>query len=370
MIDASGEPMSDDEDNELVEEEVHEVDAAANDFVDDSIQGFFEHKEPVYTVSTHPNNEIILSGGGDDKSYLWNINSGEKFHQITAHTDSVVASGFSSDGQYGATGGMDGSIKVFKVDTKSEILSLDGPNEVIWIDWHPRGPVLLASGRDGSLWMWQIPSGNCMNVFSGHTDSITCGGFTPDGKSIISGSEDGTLIIWDPRTAAALFKFNADDRRFVTSSITSLAVSLDSTLCLVGSAEGQARLIHVGNGKILEAFDGHSESIESIAFCKSLPLVATSSVDGSICLWDLTTMRIRHTCRHDDAVTKVVWHPTQPLLFSSSLDKTVKLWDARTGECLKVWKGHQDAVLDIAVSADGQKVVSGSDDGTLLVFSV
>jgi len=50
-----------------------------------------------------------------------------------------------------------------------------------WIDWHPRGYVLLAGGADGTIWMWTIPTGKCMQVFTGHVESVTTGQFTPDG---------------------------------------------------------------------------------------------------------------------------------------------------------------------------------------------
>ncbi|KAJ1551486.1 hypothetical protein HK096_010207 [Nowakowskiella sp. JEL0078] len=351
------------------EEEIQELDASDVDYIDDSILEFSEHHESVYAVAIHPNNQLVLSGGGDDKAYLWNIETGETLFEITAHSDSIVSVGFSTDGQYGATGGMDGKVVVFKTTSKEIVASLDGPNEVIWIDWHPRGPVLLAGAKDGSIWMWQIPSGNCMNVFSGHLDSVTCGGFTPDGKMVVSGSEDGSLIIWDPKTAAVIQKFTADDRRFLANPITSLAINSESSLLVVGSSEGQSRLVHIGNGKILASFDNHTESIESVGFSKTLPLVATSSVDGTICIWDLATLRLRHTLRHDDAVTKILWHSTMPYLFSTSLDKKVRLWDARTGECKKKFQGHSDTVLDLATVTEGVKVVSVSDDQTALVFA-
>jgi len=55
------------------------------------------------------------------------------------------------------------------------------------------------------LWMWLIPSGVLMNTFAGHQSSVSCGCFTPDGKNIISASDDGTLIFWNPKTAAPIY---------------------------------------------------------------------------------------------------------------------------------------------------------------------
>jgi ribosome assembly protein SQT1 len=93
-------------------------------------------------------------------------------------------------------------------------------------------------------------------------------------------------------------------------------------------------------------------------------------VDGNISIWDVQTQRLRATLAHDDAVVKVKFVKNSPMLASCSADRTIKMWDARTGQCVKTWVGHRDAVLDIAVADDGNVVVSASDDGTSLVFSM
>ncbi|KAI9104065.1 hypothetical protein DFS34DRAFT_606844 [Phlyctochytrium arcticum] len=361
----NGEPMSEEDEDESPEN-MTELQVE-----DDSIQGFFEHKEPVYAVATHPiEPTLVISGGGDDKAYLWRLDTGETIAELTAHSDSVVVAAFSADGQYAATGGMDGKIHVSAIPSGTAVVTLEGPTEITWIGWHPRGPVLVAGSEDGTVWMWKIPSGQCMNVFTGHVESSTCGQFSPDGKTIVTGSTDGSLIHWDPSTATAKLKITGEDARFHSAAITSLAVHHDNQLVLTGAQDGTARLVHLGNGRILAAFDSHTESIESVGFSKTHPFAATSSVDGSITIWDINTLQSRVSVRHTDAVTQIKWHPTQPLLISASTDRTIKVWDARTGECLKTWKGHEDTVLEFGITADGGKVVSGSDDGVALVFAI
>lgn len=81
-----------------------------------------------------------------------------------------------------------------------------------------------------------------------------------------------------------------------------------------------------------------------------LPLAATGSVDNTLNIWDVATMRLRQTCKHEDTIVKLQWHSDAPLLTTCSADRTVCVWDARTGECVKTWHGHQDYILDIAVS--------------------
>lgn len=80
----------------------------------------------------HPKeNDIIVSGGGDDKSHIWRADSGEKLVTLDGHTDSVTSVAFSVSGDYVASGGMDGKVRVWKTNTGEFCTQVDGPDEII-----------------------------------------------------------------------------------------------------------------------------------------------------------------------------------------------------------------------------------------------
>lgn len=89
-----------------------------------------------------------------------------------------------------------------------------------------------------------------MNVFAGHSGPVACGSFTPNGKNIVTGSEDGSIIIWDPKTAASVHRIDGtSDARFdLGGGVHSLAINADSTLAVCGGANGQAILVNLANG--------------------------------------------------------------------------------------------------------------------------
>ena len=174
-------------------------------------------------------------------------------------------------------------------------------------------------------------------------------------------------------------------------------------------------------------------SIEAVAFSHHLPHVAMSAgMDGRLMVWDLAAAvpGQRATCQHPDVsshtgcsaclplpmaachacvcdapgrawavagaavlasgwlrhitpparppalltalqgVTRLAQHPTQPLVFTGCLDGAVRCWDTRTGSCVRQWRGHTDAVQDLAVSPDGNLVIAGGEDDTARVFSL
>jgi WD40 repeat protein len=375
-------PMDDDEEENVeISDEMGEI-----VWEDNSIQQFTEHKgKSVFAVATHPTQPIAVSGGEDDMGYIWDIQTGELITKLTGHTDSVSSVGFSHDGDLVATGGMDGRVRFWRRLLKDEsyktwefLTELQGPDEVIWLKWHPRGNVVLVAGNDATLWLWQLPSGNTMQVFAGHEGPIHCGDFTPDGKLIVTADESGALIVWDPRSPTPHLKLTASDGRFaLDGGITSLAVNPSATVAVVGGASGGVRVVNLTKGEVIGALDGHGEdqSVEAVTFvqfgAKTGPgAVVTGGTDGKVCVWDLSTMKLRSTMEHGDAVTSITRHPapSDHLITSASEDKTLKTWDTRSGSLLREHKGHTGSVLGVSVVAGGETIVSAGDDGVCLVF--
>jgi ribosome assembly protein SQT1 len=83
---------------------------------DNSLRHFTAHdNNAVFTVSAHPISPVlVVTGGEDDNAFLWRTDTGEEIAKLTGHTDSVITTGWSSDGEMIATGGMDGFVRVWR----------------------------------------------------------------------------------------------------------------------------------------------------------------------------------------------------------------------------------------------------------------
>jgi ribosome assembly protein SQT1 len=145
-----------------------------------------------------------------------------------------------------------------------------------------------------------------MQVFAGHTAPVQCGVFTPDGKRIVSADAEGTLLFWDPRAPAPLFKLAPHDPRFELGGITALAVNAASTLAVVGGAAGGVRVVSLSTGKVVGALGGHAEgdSVEAIVIVDlagtgaGAGVAITGATDGKAHIWDMATNRLRATLEH------------------------------------------------------------------------
>ncbi|XP_019258193.1 PREDICTED: angio-associated migratory cell protein-like [Nicotiana attenuata] len=330
----------------------------------------FRYGGEVYTVTCSPTDaSLVATGGGDDTVFMWKIGQGDFAFELQGYGDSVSSLAFSTDGQLLASGSLDGLIRVWDITSGSPTGTLEGPEMGIeWVRWHPRGHVVLAGSEDSSVWMWNTDSSAFMNTFLGHAGSVTCGGFTPDGKLICTGSDDATLRIWDPKSAQSIHVVRGQP--YHTEGLTCLTISLDSTLALTGSKDGSAHIVNIITGKVVTSLSVHTDSIECAEMTLGAPWAATGGMDNKLVIWDLQQYLPRSICEHEEGVTCLLWLGQCRYVATGCVDGQVRIWDSRSGECVKTFNGHTEAIQSLAASSNGEYLVSVSMDKTARVFEI
>ncbi|KAJ1184158.1 hypothetical protein NDU88_000968 [Pleurodeles waltl] len=375
---ADGAELADDEEWETEDEGVEEGMEAQ----DDSEVTFSKHTASVFCVSLDPQQSALaVTGGEDDKAFVWRVSDGELLFECSGHKDSVTCAAFSHDSTLVATGDMSGLLKVWSVETKQEVWSFE-VGDLEWMEWHPCAHVLLAGTADGSSWMWKIPSGECKTL-QGPNCPATCGQILPDGKKAVVGYEDGTVRIWDLKQASSDHVLKGQDSH--QGPLTCVASNKDGSMVLTGSVDCSTKLVNTANGKVVgifktesnvskastrEAGETDSNSVESLGFCSVLPLAAVGYLDGTLAIYDISTQTLRHRCHHESGIVQLLWEESSAVVYTCSLDGAVRLWDARSGKMISEYRGHSAEILDFAVSKDASTVVTASGDHQAKVFCV
>ncbi|MDD4446482.1 MAG: TIR domain-containing protein [Methanothrix sp.] len=210
------------------------------------------------------------------------------------------------------------------------------------------------------------PASQARMVLRGHADYVGAVAVTSDGRTIISGSDDGTLKIWDMATGKcrATLEGHADYVRAV-------AVTPDGRTVISGSSDKTLKIWNMATGKCRATLEGHAGSVYGVAITPDGRTVISGSLDKTLKIWDLATGKCRATLEgHADYVMAVAVTPDDRTVISGSDDKTLKIWDLATGKYRATLKGHEAPVWVVAVTPDGRTVISGSLDKTLRVWDL
>ncbi|KAH3670899.1 hypothetical protein OGAPHI_000610 [Ogataea philodendri] len=380
--DDSNPPMDEDEMDE--DDEPLEIDLSNNS------QGYFEdHQDSIFVVATHPTVPLVMTGGGDNVSYLWtsHTNPTKLVAKLDGYTESVVAAGFTSDGSYLVSGDMTGKVLVHKASKKFQVWSLYGTledvEEITWLQVHPKQNVFAFGASDGSVWVYQIEP-TLEVIFTGFSHSMECtnGLFVNcdnlDELKLVTISEDGSIIGWNCFTQTQDYKIDAQNGlKGVITPWVSIDADPHSKALAIGSRDSQLVIINSETGAILtslrvlelqEGQDVYDISIESISWCKSpsLALMALGLVSGDVYIFDTKTWKVRRTLKCSESVTKLRFLDNSPVLLGASMDGKVYKWDARTGELLDSFVGHHMGVLDFALDNSKTRLITAGDEGVSL----
>ncbi len=196
--------------------------------------------------------------------------------------------------------------------------------EVTSAVFSPDGKSVLTGSWDYTAKLWDL-QGRELQTFAGHAEAVNSVAFSPDGQKVLTGSEDQTAKLWDLQ-GRELQTFSEH-----AAAVNSVAFSPDGKSVLTGSRDKTAKLWDL-QGRELQTFAGHAYSVSSVAFSPDGKSVLTGSYDGTAKLWDLQGRELQTFAGHAHPVWSVIFSPDGKSVLTGSGDNTTKLWKAQTGQ--------------------------------------
>jgi len=167
------------------------------------------HTETVSCLAFTPDTQTLVSGGFDNsmKSLIsgsfdgtikfWNLQTRDKPRTFKASLG-VKAIAISRDGRVLASTNWDGNIRLWQIDTGEVLHTLEGHSfSVGCFTFSPDGRILASAGSyDKAILLWDVQTGQLLNTLTGHENAVSCLAFSWDGQSLVSGSQDKTIKVW------------------------------------------------------------------------------------------------------------------------------------------------------------------------------
>ena len=234
------------------------------------------------------------------------------------------------------------------------------------------GRTLATGSADGTARLWNVahrgPLGRPLSTGSDNT--VNAVAFSPDGRTLATGGDDGSVRLWNVSDQRQVGRWQA----VRSGAVDSLAFSPDGRALVTGSSAADTRLWNVADHRQLGQTFGRFQfmSVNSVAFSPDGRMLATGSSDGDARLWDVATHRqLGQPLGSFLAVDGLAFSPDGRTLVTGNWDHSTRLWDVESQRQLATFD-DTSIISGVAFSPDGRTVATGSadNDGTVQLWDV
>ena len=366
------------------------------------------------SLAFSPNGQFLAVSSPQGMIRLWNTATQQWQANLRGHYGQLEDLDFSADSKTLASSSIDATIRLWQIPEARCTRVLQGHRaRITSISLAAKSQILASSSEDGSLRIWDILTGKCLRVIAGYSDRVWSIAFSPDGKILASANETGVVRLWNISTAnyqelehpgrVKSVAFSPDGK--ILASVTynyqiklwnlasgecirtieeannwcwSIAFSPDGQTLATSGGDNKLRCWDLKTGNPVGILPGHQGSTLDVVFLSQdklhntarQPVIASTSMDKTVKLWNLNPQKCDRTLQHEAVVWSIAYHPAQNLLATGSEDGKVKLWHLDTGECFATLTGHTQLIISLDFNADGSLVASGSNDRRIRLWDV
>ena len=230
--------------------------------------------------------------------------------------------------------------------------------QVNGVAWSPDGKVIVSVSDDKSAQVWEAATGDHLFTYTAHADRVNGVAWSPNGKHIASASSDSTIQVWEADAGICLFTCRGHSQ-----AVRAVAWSPDGKRIASASDDKTVKVWDAADGHHLFTFHSHSDWVRALSWSPDGKRIVSAGDDSMVLIWDATTRRSMFFSKnvyrgHFQTVRAVAWSPGGTLIASGSDDKTVQIWDFASRKPTLIYREHADGLHAVVWSPDGSYIAS------------
>lgn len=331
------------------------------------------HEQGVCALCFSKDGRWLVSGSHDQNVLVRDWRTGACL-TILAHGSGVAAVAIASNGRTIATGTGNGMVRLWDLPAELQVVpertppkppEEQGESTLTCLVFSADSKTAVTGGKEQPVKLWDVASGQLSGTLGRLGSDVTCVALAPSRDKVAGG---GARVVqqWalglPPRSSCCLGH---------DSWVLAAAYSHDGRLLITGGEDGKVMLFDTVDGRWLHTFSGHGDRIHAVAFGPLSRWVASASKDHSLKVWNVPERRLCWDLNgHDDAVTAVAIDPTGRIIASGSNDEKIRLWEIEGGTQVLALRARGALITSLSYSGDGRLLAAGCTDYTVRVWDV
>ncbi len=315
-------------------------------------------------ICVSPDGRRVLSYG-DGMVVESDISTGLPTLAWDRHTQAVGAVAVLPDGQRAVSASSDATLRLWDITTGEGLAVIEGATlGAFAVAVNPDGSRAVAGCKDGVVREFSLPDGELLRELRGHLGYVRAVAYTPDGRRLLSGADDGRIRVWGHDGDQPLHVM-----REHRGGVLSLAITADGQRALSAGRDGTVRLWNLETAEILRTLAGHRGWVQAVCVADDGEHAFSSGRDGRILQWNLVTGEVEAEIVQGSWVRALALAPGGGFIYAGGDDNAITCWDLTSRASVATARGHMASVASLALTPDGEHVISASQDSTLLVWT-
>lgn len=327
------------------------------------IAAYEGHTEAIEFITFVEQDTHILSASHDRTARLWNIDTKQDKWAPAYHQDWIISVDIAQEKDMFATASLDRSASIWRLSDGTRIAQLDHMDGVDSVKFNREKSHIITASRDRTAKVWRASDGALVATLP-HSWNVTTGLLTKDGSLAITGTEDGSIRLWQVDSGLQIAVLGQHGER---GSVATLTLNPSETVVASTSSNGEVRVWNLATESAAWRI-GHTESAEGISFHPTDHILLSYSEDETCRIWDLTTATTRNTIVGGaTAQSWCEWMPKGNGIVFSPFDGSLEFHLPGDTSPTTI-NAHEAPISHVAFAGSGDAIASAALDNTVVYW--